>query len=80
MRRDLKGFFSIVHYWRLYCILKSKSFRIMSQNQQISEAKIVVRIVRAFGVPVRNQHTSEEHIGYVTSYYVCTCRVFHLRP
>jgi coiled-coil and C2 domain-containing protein 2A len=32
------------------------------QNQQISEAKIVVRIVRAFGVPLRNQqHSSGEH-------------------
>jgi hypothetical protein len=32
-----------------------------AQNQQISEAKIVVRIVRAFGVPLRNHHPSEEH-------------------
>ena len=34
------------------------------QNQQISEAKIVVRIVRAFGVPLRNHLTSDEIIRY----------------
>ncbi|CAI8044918.1 Coiled-coil and C2 domain-containing protein 2A [Geodia barretti] len=32
-----------------------------AQNQQISEANIVVRIVRAFGVPLRHHHPSEEH-------------------